>query len=80
MSTTVLDAYIKRRVAQYLGRLSEDLEKMRFGGQLLIVSPSGVLGVNAIREKTIATFASGPDRRRLRLNAMCRSSRDTRTW
>ncbi len=60
MSTTVLDAYIKKRVAEYLGRLQSDLEKMRFGGQLLIVSPSGVLGVNAIREKTIATFASGP--------------------
>jgi len=60
MSTTVLDAYIKRRVAEYLGRLSENLEKIRFGGRLLIVSPSGVLGVNAIREKTIATFASGP--------------------
>ena len=60
MSTTVLDAYIKRRVAEYLGALSENLEKIRFGGQLLIVSPSGVLGVNAIREKTIATFASGP--------------------
>ena len=60
MSTTVLDAYIKRKVADYLGRLSENLEKIRFGGQLLIVSPSGVLGVNAIKEKTIATFASGP--------------------
>jgi len=60
MSTTVLDAYIKRRVAEYLGRLSENLGKIHFGGQLLIVSPSGVLGVTAIKEKTIATFASGP--------------------
>jgi N-methylhydantoinase A len=60
MSTTVLDAYIKKRVAEYLGRLQNDLDKMRFGGQLLIVSPSGVLGVSAIKEKTIATFASGP--------------------
>ena len=60
MSTTVLDAYIKRRVAEYLSRLSENLGKNHFKGQLLIVSPSGVLGVNAIKEKTIATFASGP--------------------
>jgi len=60
MSTTVLDAYIKRRVVQYLGRIDENLKKNRFGGQLLIVSPSGVLGVNAVMEKTIATFASGP--------------------
>ncbi len=59
-STTVLDAYIKRRVAQYLERLQSDLDRMGFKGQLLIVSPSGVLGVNAIKEKTIATFASGP--------------------
>jgi N-methylhydantoinase A len=60
MSTTVLDAYIKRRVAEYLGQLNDNLKKINFGGQLLIVSPSGVLGVNAIKEKTIATFASGP--------------------
>jgi N-methylhydantoinase A len=59
-STTVLDAYIKKRVAEYLGGLQNDLDRMSFGGQLLIVSPSGVLGVNAIKEKTIATFASGP--------------------
>jgi N-methylhydantoinase A len=60
MSTTVLDSYIKKRVAEYLSRLQNDLDTMHFGGQLLIVSPSGVLGVNAIKEKTIATFASGP--------------------
>jgi N-methylhydantoinase A len=60
MSTTVLDAYIKRRVAEYLENLSENLDKIRFGGRLLIVSPSGCLGVNAVKEKTIATFASGP--------------------
>jgi N-methylhydantoinase A len=60
MSTTVLDAYIKRRVSAYLGDLSTNLDGIKFGGRLLIVSPSGCLGVNAIKEKTIATFASGP--------------------
>jgi N-methylhydantoinase A len=60
MSTTVLDAYIKKRVVRYLSKLHGNLMKSRFGGQLLIVSPSGVLGLNAVKEKTIATFASGP--------------------
>jgi N-methylhydantoinase A len=60
MSTTVLDAYIKRRVVQYLGLLSENLTNDRFGGQILIVGPNGVLGLNAVKEKAIATFASGP--------------------
>ena len=59
-STTVLDAYIKGRVVEYLTRLSTDLAKNRFKGQLLIVSPSGVLGVDAIKKKSIATFSSGP--------------------
>ncbi len=60
MSTTVLDAYIKKQVVQYLSRLGENIEKNRFSGQLLIVSPGGILGVNAIKEKTIAAFSSGP--------------------
>ena len=59
-STTVLDAYIKRQVAGYLGQVTGRLRGLGFGGQVLIVSPSGVLGVHAIQEKTIATFASGP--------------------
>lgn len=60
MSTTVLDAYVKKRVAEYLTKLYGNLKEGRFAGQLLIVSPGGVLGLNAIKEKTIATFASGP--------------------
>jgi N-methylhydantoinase A len=60
MSTTVLDAYIKRRIVQYLGMLNEKLSGARFRGQMLIVSSNGVLGLQAAREKAIATFASGP--------------------
>ncbi len=60
MSTTVLDAYIKREVVQYLDLLNENLKRSHFGGQLLIVSPSGVLGLQAASEKSITTFASGP--------------------
>jgi N-methylhydantoinase A len=59
-STTVLDAYIKGRVVQYLSLLSERLSEGRFGGQILIVGSSGVLGLNAVKDKAIATFASGP--------------------
>jgi N-methylhydantoinase A len=59
-STTVLDAYIKRQVVQYLAMLHEKLAETRFRGQVLIVSPSGVLGLDAVRERAIATFASGP--------------------
>ena len=60
MSTTVLDAYIKRIVVRYLTRVDDRLKEIGFKGQFLIVSPSGILGVNAIKEKSIATFASGP--------------------
>ncbi len=60
MSTTVLDAYIKRQVVYYLSRLNENLFESGFGGQLLIVSSSGALGLNAVKERAIATFTSGP--------------------
>jgi N-methylhydantoinase A len=60
MSTTVLDAYIRRQVVRYVSLLSGKLAKDRFRGQLLIVSSSGVMGVHAVKEKAIATFTSGP--------------------
>jgi N-methylhydantoinase A len=60
MSTTVLDAYVKKRVIQYLTKLDVSLKEGKFGGQLLIVSPCGVLGLEAAEEKAIATLASGP--------------------
>jgi N-methylhydantoinase A len=60
MSSTVLDAYVKKRVVEYLTKLFGSLKEDNFSGQLLIVSPGGVLGLGAIKEKTIATFASGP--------------------
>ncbi|MBN2042008.1 MAG: hydantoinase/oxoprolinase family protein [Spirochaetes bacterium] len=60
MSTTVLDAYIKKQVVDYMSELDRNLEKENFKGQILIVSPGGVLGIPAIKEKSIATFSSGP--------------------
>jgi N-methylhydantoinase A len=59
-STTVINAYIGKAVVHYLSRLSENLKEVGFLGQLLVLGPSGVLGVDAIREKAIYTLASGP--------------------
>jgi N-methylhydantoinase A len=59
-STTVINAYIEKAVVNYLGRLSENLKEAGFLGQLLVLGPSGVLGVDAVKEKAIYTLASGP--------------------
>ena len=59
-STTVINAYIEKAVVHYLSRLSENLKEAGFLGQLLVLGPSGVLGVEAIKEKAIYTLASGP--------------------
>jgi N-methylhydantoinase A len=59
-STTVVNAYIEKEVVNYLSGLSEDLKSEGFSGQLLILGPSGVLGLDAAKEKTIYTLASGP--------------------
>ncbi len=59
-STTVIDAYIKKSVVVYLDRLSQNLRDMEFAGQLLVASPTGVLGIGAVREKAIAALKSGP--------------------
>ena len=59
-STTVLDAYIKKPVVTGLAQLEKNLGDMGFTGQLLIASPSGVLGPLAVRQKAIATLNSGP--------------------
>jgi N-methylhydantoinase A len=59
-STTVINAYIEKAVVNYLSRLSEKLKEEGFLGQLLVLGPSGVLGVDAVREKAIYTLASGP--------------------
>lgn len=60
MSTTVINAYIEKAVVNYLSQLKENLRKAGFLGQLLVLGPSGVLGVEAVQEKAIYTLASGP--------------------
>lgn len=59
-STTVIDAYIKKSVVIYLDRLGKNLREMGFAGQLLVASPTGVLGISAVKEKAIAALNSGP--------------------
>ncbi len=59
-STTVISAYIGKAVGGYLSRLGKNLKDTGFTGQLLLLGPSGVLGVDAVREKAIYTLASGP--------------------
>ena len=60
MSTTVINAYIEKAVVEYLSRLSQNLKNMGFLGQLLVLGPSGILGIEAVREKALYTLASGP--------------------
>jgi len=59
-STTVINAYIEKAVVNYLSRLSKNLNEAGFLGQLLVLGPSGVLGVDAVKERAIYTLASGP--------------------
>jgi len=59
-STTVLDAYIKKNIEDYLDELTERLTQFGLKGLLLITSASGVLSIPVAREKAIATIVSGP--------------------
>jgi N-methylhydantoinase A len=59
-STTVINAYIEKAVVDYLSRLNTNLNDTGFRGQRLVLGPSGVLGIEAVKEKAIYTLASGP--------------------
>jgi N-methylhydantoinase A len=59
-NTTVISAYMGKAIAGYIGRLNENLKGLGFKGQLLILGPSGVLGIEAAREKPLYSLASGP--------------------
>jgi N-methylhydantoinase A len=59
-STTVINAYIEKAVVDYLSRLNTNLHDTGFRGQRLVLGPSGVLGIEAVKEKAIYTLASGP--------------------
>jgi N-methylhydantoinase A len=61
LSTTVLDAYIKPIVSDYLDRLGESLEKRGFRGVLLIMkSDGGTMPVSTAATTPVFTLQSGP--------------------
>jgi N-methylhydantoinase A len=60
MSTTVINAYIEKAIIHYVDHLNGELNQAGFLGQLLILGPAGVLGVEAIKEKVIHSLSSGP--------------------
>jgi N-methylhydantoinase A len=59
-STTVINAYIEKAVVHYLYGLEKNLKEAKFVGQLLVLGSSGILGIEAIKERSIHTLASGP--------------------
>jgi len=59
-NTTIISAYSGKAIMGYVSRLSENLKDMGFSGQLLVLGPSGVLGVQAAREKPLSSLSSGP--------------------
>jgi N-methylhydantoinase A len=60
MNTTVLSAYAGKAIVGYISRLNKELKDMGFKGQLLILGSSGVLGIEAAREKPLSSLSSGP--------------------
>ena len=59
-NTTVISAYMGKAIAGYISRLNGDLKRLGFDGQLLILGPNGVMGVEAALEKPLYSLASGP--------------------
>jgi N-methylhydantoinase A len=59
-NTTVISAYMGKAIAGYISRLYRHLKELGFKGQLLILGPGGVLGIEAAREKPLYSLASGP--------------------
>jgi N-methylhydantoinase A len=59
-STTVIDAYTKKKVIQYLDRLNDKLKNRGFDGQILIAGSGGVIGVKAAEMNSLYTMSSGP--------------------
>jgi N-methylhydantoinase A len=59
-NTTVISAYMGKAIAGYISRLSDKLKELGFKGQLLILGPGGVLGIEAARQRPLYSLASGP--------------------
>jgi N-methylhydantoinase A len=59
-NTTIISAYSGKAIMGYVSRLSENLKDMGFSGQLLVLGPSGVLGIEAAKEQPLSSLSSGP--------------------
>ena len=60
-STTVIDAYIRRRVIAYLEALGERLRDLGFGGEVaLIQSNGGAIGLSRVARAPVGLCLSGP--------------------
>jgi N-methylhydantoinase A len=60
-STTVVDAFVRRRMGPYLRRLQEELAARGFAGQLLVTrSGGGALTVPEVEQRPFETIMSGP--------------------
>ena len=60
-STTVIDAYVRPRVSNYLGRLEESIGGQGFRGQYLVTSSGGgAMSFREARDRPFETVMSGP--------------------
>ena len=59
-NTTVISAYMGKAITGYISRLNKNVKKMGFDGQLLILGPNGVLGIESAKENPLYSLASGP--------------------
>jgi N-methylhydantoinase A len=59
-STTVIEAYTKKKVIRYLDILSERFKQLGFDGQILISSSGGVVGIKSAKTNSLCSMSSGP--------------------
>lgn len=73
-STTVVDAYIRPRVSQYLSRLQASLSELGFSGSsLMTTSGGGARLFDEVAERPFESIMSGPVAGAVGAAALCRS-------
>src|SRR5881392_1627735 len=61
VSTTLVNAYVAPKIAEYVGRLQEKLRRAGYGGPLLIMqSTGGVMPPDYVARRAVTLLASGP--------------------
>jgi len=60
-STTVMDAFVRKRMSDYLDRVADGIRRMGFQGECLITrSGGGSMSFDEARERSVETINSGP--------------------